>query len=63
VGGGKRWTDRAARLGNGTYAPVIGNVQARFWYETNPAIATLGTVQLGMDKHAGRADRVAQPVL
>jgi outer membrane receptor protein involved in Fe transport len=54
VGGGKLDGSSGTALGNGTYAPVIGNVQARFWYETNLAIATLGTVQLGMDKHAGR---------
>lgn len=40
-------------LGNGTYAPVLGGIQTRLWYETNPEIATLGTLQLGMDKHLG----------
>ncbi|MDR6511131.1 TonB-dependent receptor [Novosphingobium capsulatum] len=54
VGVNKQDGSSGTALGNGTYAPVIGAVQARFWYETNPAIATLGTVQLGMDKHAGK---------
>ena len=40
-------------LGDGLYAPVLGDVSTRFWYETNPEIATLGTAQLGMDKQAG----------
>lgn len=40
-------------LGNGLYAPVLGNVSTRFWYETNPEIATLGTAQVGGDFHRG----------
>ncbi|MEH3046951.1 TonB-dependent receptor plug domain-containing protein [Sphingomonas adhaesiva] len=40
-------------LGNGLYAPVLSNVSTRFWYETNPARATLGTAQIGGEKHIG----------
>jgi TonB-dependent receptor len=40
-------------LGNGLYAPVLSNVQTKFWYETNPALATLGTAQLGGDFKRG----------
>ncbi|WP_448663771.1 TonB-dependent receptor [Sphingomonas sp. CJ20] len=40
-------------LGNGLYAPVLSNVSTRFWYETNPALATLGTAQLGGEFKAG----------
>jgi len=34
----------------GFYQPVIANVQPRFWYETNPEHATLGTIQVGGEK-------------
>jgi TonB-dependent receptor len=40
-------------LGNGLYAPILSNVSTRFWYETNPALATLGTAQLGGDFKRG----------
>ncbi|KQM61604.1 MULTISPECIES: TonB-dependent receptor [unclassified Sphingomonas] len=40
-------------LGNGLYAPVLSNVSTRFWYETNPALAKLGTAQIGGEHHVG----------
>lgn len=39
---------------NGLFQPVIGGVQPRFWYETNPEIAELGTYQVGASKKLGR---------
>lgn len=40
-------------LGNGLYGPLLTNVSTRFWYETNPERATLGTAQAGMQKRVG----------
>ena len=37
----------------GVYQPVIGRIATRFWYETNPEKADLGTFQLGADKSTG----------
>ena len=37
----------------GIYQPVIGRIATRFWYETNPEKADLGTVQFGADKSVG----------
>jgi TonB-dependent receptor len=34
----------------GVYQPLIGRIATRFWYETNPEKADLGTLQLGADK-------------
>nr|WP_256731326.1 TonB-dependent receptor [Sphingomonas sp. dw_22] len=41
-------------IGPGLYAPVLGSVATKFWYETNPQKATLGTVQLGGKHDFGR---------
>ncbi|WP_413624015.1 TonB-dependent receptor [Luteibacter sp. Lutesp34] len=37
----------------GVYAPNIGRIANRFWFETNPERADLGTIQFGADKTAG----------
>lgn len=37
----------------GVYAPNIGRIANRFWFETNPERADLATIQLGADKVAG----------
>ncbi len=37
----------------GVYAPNIGRIANRFWFETNPERADLATVQFGADKVAG----------
>jgi TonB-dependent receptor len=37
----------------GVYSPNIGRIANRFWFETNPERADLGTIQLGADKTAG----------
>jgi TonB-dependent receptor len=38
----------------GLYAPVVGDVSPRFWYETNPENANLGTAQIGADTSLGK---------
>ena len=39
------------QIGNtGLYQPDIANVSIRYWFETNPEIAELGTYQLGFTK-------------
>jgi len=38
----------------GLYAPVVGDVSTRFWYETNPENANLGTAQIGADTTLGK---------
>jgi TonB-dependent receptor len=38
---------------SGLYRPNIGGVSIRYWYETNPEHADLGTAQLGVDKKIG----------
>lgn len=53
IGSNKQDGVNGVALGNGTYRPVIGSVSTRFWYETNPEKATLGTVQAGGEKHFG----------
>ncbi|WP_235429784.1 TonB-dependent receptor [Xanthomonas sp. GPE 39] len=37
----------------GVYAPNIGRIATRFWYETNPEIADLATFQVGARKNVG----------
>jgi TonB-dependent receptor len=37
----------------GVYTPNIGRIANRFWFETNPERADLGTIQFGADKTAG----------
>ncbi|QNH11071.1 TonB-dependent receptor [Xanthomonas sp. SI] len=37
----------------GVYAPNIGRIASRFWYETNPEIADLATFQIGARKTSG----------
>jgi len=37
----------------GVYTPNIGRIANRFWFETNPERADLGTVQFGADKTVG----------
>lgn len=37
----------------GVYAPNIGRIANRFWFETNPERADLATIQFGADKTAG----------
>jgi len=37
----------------GVYAPNIGRIANRFWFETNPERADLATFQFGADKTAG----------
>lgn len=37
----------------GLYQPMIGRIATRFWYETNPEKADLGTIQFGADKNVG----------
>ncbi len=54
VGDNKLEGSDGTPLGNGTYAPVIQNISTRFWYETNPERATLGTLQLGASKRIGK---------
>jgi TonB-dependent receptor len=41
-------------IGPNLYAPILGNVSTRFWYETNPEVATLGTVQAGGEHKFGK---------
>ncbi|GAA0543938.1 TonB-dependent receptor [Rhizomicrobium palustre] len=36
------------------YQPLINDVSTRFWYETNPENANLGTAQLGTDVSLGK---------
>ena len=38
---------------SGLYQPVIGSVSTRFWYETNPEVAKLSTLQLGGNQTLG----------
>ncbi len=53
IGMNKQTGSNGTPLGNGLYAPIISNVSTRFWYETNPALAKLGTAQIGGEKHLG----------
>ena len=43
----------ATAIGNGLFRPVIGGIQPRFWYETNPETDVLGTAQIGGEKRFG----------
>jgi TonB-dependent receptor len=38
---------------DGVYQPVIDSYGVRYWYETNPEVADLATVQFGADQQAG----------
>ncbi|MCD7098246.1 TonB-dependent receptor [Stenotrophomonas sp. MMGLT7] len=38
---------------DGVYQPKIGAYAARYWYETNPEMADLATIQFGADKELG----------
>lgn len=38
---------------SGLFQPVIGSVSTRLWYETNPEVAKLSTLQLGGNKNLG----------
>ncbi len=38
---------------SGLFQPVIGSISTRFWYETNPEVAKLSTLQLGGRRHFG----------
>ncbi|MFT4247532.1 MAG: TonB-dependent receptor [Pseudomonas sp.] len=38
---------------DGVYQPIIGGYAVRYWYETNPEMADLATLQFGADKHWG----------
>ena len=38
---------------SGVYAPNIGRIASRYWYETNPEVADLATFQAGADKTIG----------
>lgn len=40
--------------GSNLYQPNIGGVSIRYWYETNPEAADLGTAQLGLDQKIGK---------
>jgi len=37
----------------GYYQPNLQNISIRYWLETNPEVAELGTFQLGLDKRVG----------
>lgn len=54
VGSDKLEGSAGTPLGNGLYSPVIGSVTTKYWYETSPERAQLGTVQLGGSHRAGR---------
>lgn len=41
-------------VGPGLYAPILGSVATKYWYETSPEEAVLGTVQLGGSHQFGR---------
>lgn len=43
-------------IGPGLYAPVLGSVATKYWYETSPEAAALGTVQLGGSHKIGHLD-------
>lgn len=47
VATGKKEGSAGTALGGGLYAPVLGSVATKYWYETSPEKAVLGTVQLG----------------
>jgi len=43
-------------IGPGLYAPVLGSVATKYWYETSPEAAALGTVQLGGSHRFGHLE-------
>jgi len=54
VGSDKRGGASGTPIGNGLYAPVIGTVTTKYWYETSPERAQLGTIQLGGSHRTGQ---------
>jgi TonB-dependent receptor len=56
VGGNKLHGSEGTQVGPGVYAPVIGTVVTKYWYQTSPESAELGTVQFGGSHQFGRLD-------
>jgi TonB-dependent receptor len=46
-------SDSPYQTPEGLYQPDLSNVSIRYWLETNPEVADLGTFQVGVDKKLG----------
>jgi len=46
-------SDSPYQTAAGLYQPDLANVSIRYWLETNPEVADLGTFQVGVDKKLG----------
>jgi TonB-dependent receptor len=46
-------SDSPYQTAAGLYQPDLANVSIRYWLETNPEVAELGTFQVGVDKKLG----------